>query len=78
VLRSEEKAYCRALMALREKKYQRAEEAFAVAAEYFAANKEFVLLRETNLLLLEVRSQLGRPEPTESEMLEIQEAFTRG
>ena len=69
MLNQSEKAYCQALLALRNKDYRAAVEFFDRAAPYFTENKEFNLLRETNRLLVAVKERLataeheGRAEP---------------
>ncbi len=60
MLRSEEKAYCRALVALRRKDYRVASEHFERAATLFGEDRQFNLLRETTRLLLAVKDERTR------------------
>ncbi|MFQ5499230.1 MAG: hypothetical protein ACE5FH_06130 [Candidatus Zixiibacteriota bacterium] len=70
-----EKAYCRALAALKNEDYALAANEFEQAAEFFRENAEFNLLRETNRLLLTVREELAQ---SEAENLQKQEALSNG
>lgn len=60
MLKPEEKAYCNALAALRLKQYEKAAKLFNEAADFFKTNKEFCILRETTLLLLQVKGELSK------------------
>ena len=71
-----EKAYCSALLALKQKDYTAASNFFKKAAPYFKDDKEFKLYYETTLLLLEVKKTLGKFE--DEDKLEIEEIFTNG
>ena len=71
-----EKAYCSALLALKQKDYTAASNFFEKAAPYFKSDKEFKLYYETTLLLLEVKKTLGKFE--DEDKLEIEEIFTNG
>ena len=73
-----EKAYCLALQALEEKKYQRAVRYFDQAAEFFVDNKEFKLLRETTRLLVELKKEIAAAEEKDEDKLIIKEVFTDG
>ncbi len=73
-----EKAYCLALQALKEKRYQRAVEYFDRAAEFFAGNREFGLLRETTRLLVELKKEIAAAELRDNDTLVIEEAFADG
>ena len=71
-----EKAYCSALLALKRKEYEAASDYLDKAANRFAEDSEFNILRETTRLLLAVREELTglRNEDT----IEIEEAFAHG
>jgi hypothetical protein len=71
-----EKAYSRALIALKEKRYEDAVVEFEKAAPEFGSHKEFNLFRETTRLLLSVRKALAGERS--DERIEIEEAFSRG
>lgn len=71
-----EKAYCAALLALKNKEYSNALSFFEKAAPYFSNNKEFTLYFETTRLLVEVKSKLGTLQVDDK--LEIEEIFTHG
>ena len=71
-----EKAYCAALLALKNKEYANALISFEKAAPYFSTNKEFTLYYETTRLLVEVKRNIGTLEIDEK--LEIEEIFTHG
>ncbi len=60
MLEPEEKAYCRALLALKRKDYRSAVDHFRQAAPRFRQDREFVLLRETTRLLLAVKEERKR------------------
>ncbi len=70
-----EKAYCAALLALKNKEYVNALHYFEKAAPYFEKNKEFTLYFETTRLLVEVKSKLGT---LVDDKIEIEEIFTHG
>lgn len=76
MLKSGEKSYCAALMALKCKDYVSASEHFKVAAPFFENDKEFKLFYETTQLLVEVKKELGKIERVEK--LEIEEIFSNG
>ena len=78
MLNPHEKAYLSALQALREKQYQQAAVYFDQAAEFFANNQEFRLLRETTVLLLEVKRELGATDITSNESLIAEEILIDG
>ena len=71
-----EKAFIRALMALKDKDYGSASEYFDKAAPYFRGNKEFRLFRETNRLLLAVKKELRNPGV--ENRIDIEEMFSDG
>ncbi len=73
-----EKAYCQALQALEDQQYQQAAGLFDQAAEFFADNQEFNLLRETARLLVEVKREIAVAEKRDDETLIIEEKFTDG
>ncbi len=76
MLKSGEKAYCAALLALKRKDYVAASKHFKVAAPYFENDKEFKLFYETTRLLVEVKKELGEIDRVEK--LEIEELFSNG
>ena len=78
MLEPSEKAYFRALRALEKKQYQQAVGYFDQAAEFFAGNQEFNLLRETTRLLVELKQALAVAEKTDEDTLIIEETFTDG
>lgn len=78
MLEPHEKAYLKALQALRDKQYHQAAGFFDQAAEFFADNQEFCLLRETTRLLLEVKKEIAAAEGYENDALMIEEVFTDG
>ena len=71
-----EKAYCAALLALKNKEYTSALSFFEKAAPFFNNDKEFTLYFETTRLLVEVKSKLGTL--VVDDKLEIEEIFTHG
>lgn len=73
-----EKAYLQALQALREKQYQQAVGYFDRAAEFFADNREFQLLRGTTQLLLEVKREIAAVEGHQNDTLMNEEVLTDG
>jgi hypothetical protein len=76
MLKASEKAYCRALQALKQKDYARAADYFSEAAPDFTNNQEFVLLWETTRLLVAVKEELRTAD--EKDKLEIEEVFSYG
>ena len=76
MLKSGEKAYCSALLALKSKDFKSASKYFEQAAPYFKKDKEFNLYFETTKLLVEVKKELGKVEIVDN--LEIEEIFTHG
>ena len=76
MLNPSEKAYCQALLALKDKEYRIASEYFDRAASEFQTNREFALYRETTRLLLAVRQELAVLE--NEDKLEIEETFPHG
>ncbi len=64
-----EKAYCRALLALKNRDYQTAVQKFAKASGHFGTNKEFDLFYQTTQLLLAVKQEL-RLEPGSYEVVD--------
>jgi len=73
-----EKAYLQALQALRDKQYQQAAGYFEQAAEFFADNREFQLLRGTTELLLEVKKELAAVDGHQNNTLMNEEVLTDG
>ena len=71
-----EKAYCAALLALKQKDYQKAVEQFESAAPYFKDDKEFNIFLQTTWLLVTVKSELARPK--NHDKLDIEEVFSNG
>ncbi len=71
-----EKAYCQALLALKNRDYQTAVMKFAKASGDFGTNEEFDLLYQTTQLLLAVKQELA----LEAEDIEIagKELMTNG
>jgi len=59
MLSENEKAYCQALLALKQKDYKKAVENFKMAAQAFGTNSEFNLLYESTRLLVEVKKELA-------------------
>ena len=76
MLSPSEKAYCRALLALKDKDYQSAQVMFDEAAPDFGDNREFNLMREVTALLIEVKKEIGGL--PDSDRLEIKEVFSNG
>ena len=76
MLNPAEKEYFRALEALRRKEYRLAAEHFDKAVPQFKKDGEFVLLRETNRLLVSVTKELSLLESDNE--LQIEEIFTDG
>jgi hypothetical protein len=75
LLNQSEKAYCQALLALKNKDYRAATDFFDRAAPYFKENREFNLLRETNRLLIAVKERLVT---AEHEEIEVEETIPYG
>ena len=59
MLSDTEKAYCRAMAALKNKDYSEAVENFEKAAESYGTNSEFNLLYQSTRLLVEVKRELS-------------------
>ncbi|HEX2896498.1 MAG TPA: hypothetical protein VHP63_00415 [candidate division Zixibacteria bacterium] len=59
MLSEHEKAYCQALLALKQKEYSKALESFEKAAGAYGTNDEFNLLYESTRLLVEVKNELA-------------------
>ena len=76
MLKPAEKAYFRALTALKHKDYPAAAEQFDKAAPFFEKDKEFGSLRETAHLLVATKVELKSLEQQES--LSIEESFSDG
>ncbi len=76
MLNPSEKAYCQALLALRNKQFDSASEHFEKAAPYFRDDREFKVLKETNDLLVAVKRELKTLERKDS--IEIEEVFSDG
>jgi hypothetical protein len=60
MLKPEEKAYCEALVALKQKQYEEAARRFQQAAAGFRDDKEFRLLKESTELLVATKSEIAR------------------
>jgi hypothetical protein len=78
MLSPHEKAYCQALLALRQREYAKAETYFGQAAEHFEDNREFMILWETTRVLLAVKRELAGLPQEERDKIDIEEAFSRG
>ncbi len=76
MLSPSEKAYCRALLALKDKDYLSARTLFDEAAPGFKDSREFNLMREATALLIEVKKEIGGL--PDSDRLEIKEVFSNG
>lgn len=76
MLNQAEHAYYEALLAIKRKEYSSASDYFERAAEYFAGNREFNLLRETNRMLLAVKKVLNSPVAEDG--IEVEEMFSNG
>lgn len=76
MLSKPEKAYCQALLALKNKEYRVAADCFDKAAPFFGQNEEFNLLRETNHLLVSVKNRLAAQET--QEQIAIEELNSHG
>ena len=75
MLNQSEKAYCQALLALKNRDYRAATDFFDRAAPYFRENREFNLLRETNRLLVAVKERLAA---ADHEEIEVEETIPNG
>lgn len=64
MLSEHEKAYCQALLALKQKEYSKALESFEKAAKAYGTNGEFNILYETTRLLIEIKNELAGETPT--------------
>jgi len=71
-----EKAYCLALLALKDKDYPAAFDHFDGAAPHFKDNREFNLLRQTTELLLAVKKE--RTKLDGDDMIELEEVLPYG
>ncbi|HOD66235.1 MAG TPA: hypothetical protein PLR32_07720 [candidate division Zixibacteria bacterium] len=76
MLRPDEKAYCQALLALRQKDYRAALRFFDAAAPGFSDNREFSLYREATRLLLAVKDKLAELENKDT--IDTKETVTHG
>lgn len=76
MLKSGEKAYYAALLALKRKDFVSASEQFKTAAPFFENDKEFNLFYETTRLLVEVKKELGKINVEDN--IEIEEIFSNG
>ncbi len=76
MLKPAEKAYFKALSALRRKDYKAAAEQFDKAAPFFEKDKEFGILREATRLLIATKAEIRKLEQQES--LLIEESFSNG
>lgn len=76
MLSQTEKSYCLALQELQNKNYEAADRAFGQVADTRALDKEFAVLREVTMLLLETKKELARIDGDHG--LEIEETFSRG
>ena len=70
-----EKAYCRALLALKNKDYRLAADEFEKAAPHFKHDREFNLIMETNRVLVAVKKKIA---VEESDAIEVEEALPYG
>ena len=77
MLNPSEKAYCLALQALKQRRYQQAAGYFERAAAYFEGNQEFSLLRETTRVLVAVKREMAAAD-TDDDTLVIEEVFSDG
>ena len=71
-----EKAYCLALLALKDNDYPAASDHFDRAALHFKDNREFNLLRQTTELLLAVKKE--RTKLNGDDMIELEEVLPYG
>ena len=76
MLKPAERAYFRALTALKHKDYPAAAEQFDKAAPFFEKDKEFGILRETTHLLVATKVELLSL--VQQESLSIEESFSDG
>ena len=76
MLKPAEKAYFRALAALKRKDYETAAEEFEKAAPFFEKDPEFGIFRETTRLLIAVTEELKKFGKGES--LQIEDSFSHG
>ena len=76
MLNQAEKEYCRALLSLKDKDYAAASGHFQRAAQQFANDREFSLLKETTDLLLVVRQQ--RAQLDVEDKIEVEEVIPYG
>ena len=76
MLNQAEKEYCRALLSLKDKDYAAASDHFHRAAQQFATDREFSLLKETTDLLLVVRQQ--RVQLDAEDKIEVEEVIPYG
>jgi hypothetical protein len=76
MLEQEEKAYCLALLALKDKDYPAASGHFNRVASHFKDNREFNLLRQTTELLLVVKEE--RTKLDSDDTIEIEEVLPYG
>lgn len=78
MLKPSEKAYCQALLALRDRDFRQAKHWFDKAAQDQRDDQEMVLLKETTELLLAVKDELARLAARGEDELKIEEAFSNG
>jgi hypothetical protein len=76
MLSQAEKAYCRALLALKRKDYTAASDHFREAAPHFGNDREFDLLRETTELLLAVKKVHAKDKADDT--IELEEVLPYG
>jgi len=70
-----EKAYCQALLALKNRDYRRAAVEFEKAAPYFSEDREFNLIMETNRVLVAVKEKIAAED---SDQIEVEEILPYG
>jgi 2-polyprenyl-3-methyl-5-hydroxy-6-metoxy-1,4-benzoquinol methylase len=75
MLTDSEKAYCRAIVALKNREYSSASGFFRMAENQFADNLKFRILKETNDLLLAVKDEIYE---LENSRIEIEEILDHG
>ncbi|MBD3401683.1 hypothetical protein GF420_02215 [candidate division GN15 bacterium] len=75
MLNMSEKAYVLALRALKQHNYGEAVNHFDQAAEQFATDREFVLLRESTRLLVAVKNELAALRANDDDDAIIEEVF---
>jgi len=78
MFRPSEKAYCQALLALRDRDFRRAKHWFDKAAQDHGEDQELALLKETTELLLAVKEELARQAARGEDELKIEEVFSNG